>query len=317
MSNNGCSVTLPVEVSVVAMIDIVASSNSPQCASSDSELRLFASDGYSSYSWTGPDGFISGEQNPVIYPVTEDVEGTYIVTVFTTTCGTVITTTDVTVNPLPEPTLAGPLTPCINSTGNVYTTELGMSDYIWQVTGGTITSGLGTNSITVTWYDGGTQVVSVNYGLPITGCRADEPTELPVTVTEPIPTFTAGPVSVCVLSTGNTYMTETGMTNYQWIVSPGGQITEGGGNGDNSVTITWNTVGAQSVSVNYTTPNGCTASALTLLNVDVKPLPVVTLSDLLQYAHYRQVMFTLPQQECQIMYGTFQPGVQLLPEEAQ
>ena len=39
----------------------------------------------------------------------------------------------VTINPLPVPGLAGPNSVCLNSTGNIYTTEAGKSNYIWTV----------------------------------------------------------------------------------------------------------------------------------------------------------------------------------------
>jgi hypothetical protein len=59
------------------------------------------------------------------------------------------------------------------------------------------------------------------------------------------------------------------MTNYTWIVSAGGTITAGGGTGNNTVTVTWNTTSAQTVSVNYTNSNSCTASSPTVYNVTV------------------------------------------------
>jgi len=42
------------------------------------------------------------------------------------------TVKNVTVNPLPVPTITGNASACINSTGNVYTTESGMTGYIWS-----------------------------------------------------------------------------------------------------------------------------------------------------------------------------------------
>ena len=66
----------------------------------------------------------------------------------------------------------------------------------------------------------------------------------------PAPTL-AGPISVCAGSTGNVYTTQAGMTNYIWAVSAGGTITAGG-TSNSTVTVTWNTAGAQTVSVNYT-----------------------------------------------------------------
>ena len=58
------------------------------------------------------------------------------------------------------------------SSGNVYTTQSGMTGYTWAVSsGGTITSGQGTNTVTVTWNTAGTQTVSVTYtNSSITGC---------------------------------------------------------------------------------------------------------------------------------------------------
>jgi hypothetical protein len=59
------------------------------------------------------------------------------------------------------------------------------------------------------------------------------------------------------------------MTNYTWVVSAGGTITAGGGTANNTVTVTWNSATTQTVSVNYTNSNGCTASAPTVYNVTV------------------------------------------------
>ena len=122
---------------------------------------------------------------------------------------------------------------------------------------GTITSGAGTNSITVTWTTAGAQTVSVNY-LNSFGCAATVPTIYNVTVNPlPVPTI-AGNTSVCAGSTGNVYTTETGMTGYSWSVSAGGIITAGAGT--NSITVTWNATGAQTVGINYTNSNGCTGA---------------------------------------------------------
>jgi len=90
----------------------------------------------------------------------------------------------------------------------------------------------------------------------------------------PIPAI-SGPVVACEGFTGNVYATQPGMSNYTWTVSAGGIITSGGSPADNSVTITWSTPGAHQVAVNYTDPNGCTASSPAGFEVTVNPaLPV-------------------------------------------
>lgn len=181
----------------------------------------------------------------------------------------------VTVNPVPVPTITGSNKVCAGSTGVVYTTQSGMTNYIWTVsTGGTITAGgtSSSNTVTVTWNTAGAQTVTVNY-TNSSGCRAASPVSFPVMVYAlPRPTLT-GPVSVCAGTAGNVYTTQAGMSNYVWNVSPGGTITAGGTSTKNTVTVTWNTVGTQMVSVNYTNSSGCTAAAPVILGVTVNALP--------------------------------------------
>ena len=63
------------------------------------------------------------------------------------------------------------------------------------------------------------------------------------------------------------------MSDYAWQVSPGGTITAGGISTANTVTVTWNTAGPQSVSVNYMDQNGCTGAGPAVHNVTVNPRP--------------------------------------------
>ena len=105
---------------------------------------------------------------------------------------------------------------------------------------------------------------------------AASPVSYPVTVNPlPVPTIT-GPSPVCEGTTGNTYTTEAGMSNYTWNISSGGTITAGAGT--NTITVTWNTAGAQNVSVNYANLNGCTAQAPASFSVTVSPVPSPAIS---------------------------------------
>jgi hypothetical protein len=181
---------------------------------------------------------------------------------------------NVTVNPLPVPTLTGPLTVCSGATGNLYSTQAGMTAYTWIVSaGGTITAGIGTNTITITWNTIGVQIVSVNY-TNANGCTAGLPTTISVTVNPMAAPTLTGPTLICAGVTGNVYTTQTAMINYIWSVSGGGIITAGGTASSNTVTVTWNTSGAQTVSINYTNSSGCTAIVPTVFNVTVNPLPI-------------------------------------------
>ena len=201
--------------------------------------------------------------------------GTVIIQVTANGCNgpSAMVTRAVIVSPIPTPTVTGPVSVCINSTGNVYTTQASMSNYTWLVSaGGTITAGGGTgdNAVTITWNNTGTQTVSVNY-TNAGGCTANSPTIYNVTVNAvPVPTIT-GQTNLCVNSGYYNYTTEPGMQNYSWVVSSGGTINYG--SGTNQIQVSWIGAGAQTVSANYSNGVGCTAPAPTVLNVAVNPVP--------------------------------------------
>jgi len=236
------------------------------------------------YNWTLPPGatIVSGENSNSIYVNFSYTALPGIIQVTgINTCGAGVPSPGFMVNvkPVPIPTITGSSSVCIGSTGMIYHTETGMTNYIWNVSsGGTITSG-GTpvdNTVTVTWNSAGPQTVSVNY-TNAHGCIAASETVLPITVhTLPVPSV-IGPSIVCAATSDNVYTTESGMTSYVWNVSSGGTITSGGTSSDNTVTVTWNTAGPQSVSVNYTNTHGCTADNSTELAVTVNPRPIASI----------------------------------------
>jgi hypothetical protein len=230
--------------------------------------------GATGYDWTLPTGVsitsgsntnsITVDYSPVSVSGNIEVAGT-------NSCGTGLSSTlAVVVNELPIPTISGPVAMCLNSTGNVYITESGMSSYVWNITGGTITAGAGTNSITVTWETAGLQTVTLNYANSY-GCFASTPSLYAVNVNAlPVPTI-SGETVACESSAYLDYTTEAGMTNYVWDITPGsGTITQ---TGTNVVTIFWTAPGAKWVSVNYVNANGCYAATPTVYNVTVNPLP--------------------------------------------
>jgi len=69
----------------------------------NSELQLFASDIPNvSYLWTGPNGYSSDLQNPIIQNITSTNNGIYTVTVNQNNCISLPDSVEVNVNPLPE-----------------------------------------------------------------------------------------------------------------------------------------------------------------------------------------------------------------------
>ncbi|MCX6281791.1 MAG: right-handed parallel beta-helix repeat-containing protein [Bacteroidetes bacterium] len=229
----------------------------------------------SNYNWTVPAGatIISGTgTSSIVVNFSPTASSGNITVTGTNFCATGTTgTLAVTVNTMPVPTIAGSPGTCIQSANNVYTTQTGMSSYNWTVSaGGTITAGSGTSAITVTWGTTGTKTVTVNYA-NANGCSALVPGSYTVTVNPlPSPAIT-GTSTMCANSGYYTYTTEPGMTGYTWAVSSGGSIYAGANT--NIVTITWNSAGAQTVSVNYNNANGCQAASPTVMNVTVTDIP--------------------------------------------
>ncbi|MBK7761850.1 MAG: SprB repeat-containing protein [Bacteroidetes bacterium] len=84
VTDGACSATASYTITQGNIIDINPTNNSPLCAGSD--LNMFAtpsggSGTYTNYSWAGPNGFNSIQQNPTITLATIDATGTYTITV--------------------------------------------------------------------------------------------------------------------------------------------------------------------------------------------------------------------------------------------
>ncbi|MEI7522672.1 MAG: MBG domain-containing protein [Mariniphaga sp.] len=209
------------------------------------------------------------------------------------TAATATSSTSATVNGLPAPsfTVQPGATACVGS--NVtYTTQSGQSNYTWVLPGTLntdylITSGgIGTSSNTVTlqWLTSGSKTVTINYN-NAGGCPAAAATSSTATIVNalPAPTFTVQPGSSACVGSDVTYTTQSGQTNYTWVV-PGVlntdySITSGGiGITNNSVTLKWLTTGSKTVTINYNNANGCSAgSATSSTATTVNPTPTIAI----------------------------------------
>ncbi len=231
--------------------------------------------GMSAYQWTIGEGgnLISGAGTNFIHVLWTSVGAKSVTVTYTNPAGCTSTTPGlkiVTVANL-NPTIDGITEVCEGVAGVVYTTQPGMTNYAWSVTaGGVITSGHGTNSIIVSWNSQGMQAVSVNYSNGF-GCTAPNPVNLLVTVHPVIFPSVNGSTTVCTNSGNYPYTTQPGMINYLWSLSSGGVIT--GGQGTNTILISWTSSGAHSVMVSFSNANGCVSATPGTLPVTVNSGP--------------------------------------------
>ncbi len=111
--------------------------------------------------------------------------GTYTVTLYVRHNDNRTDTTRkaITILPSPVPTVTGPATAAIGQT-TTYTTQVGMTGYIWSVSSGGAITGGGTsidNTVSITWNTAGIHHVFVNY-TNSSGCSAASPAVIQVTV---------------------------------------------------------------------------------------------------------------------------------------
>jgi len=239
--------------------------------------------GMTGYTWSVTSGVINSGSGTNSISVTWTTVGNGSVSVnFTNANGCPAqspTVFPVTVNPLPVVTLSGTTEVCVGGTGT-YTTESGMSNYLWQVSpGGIITTPNPSTShtITVQWTQSGTGWVKVNYD-DGNGCSAAQPTQLTVNVWSlPTPAILTGPASVCHNQTAQ-YTTTSGMSNYSWSLNPPSAGTLTGAN-TATVSVQWNNTGTQNITatltVSYTDNHGCTGTG-SGMQITIKPRPTAT-----------------------------------------
>jgi hypothetical protein len=149
----------------------VASNNGPICVGQT--LQLSASTiASAAYSWTGPNGFASSQQNPSVSSATVAASGTYSVTATVAGCTSSLATTNAVVNSSPSSTITAPASVCPNSGGNTASVpDAGVgATYSWSITNGTITGGAGTR--TITFSAGGSSTVALSVTVQKGGCSS-------------------------------------------------------------------------------------------------------------------------------------------------
>ena len=195
------------------------------------------------------------------------------------------TVLNVTVNPLPGAagTITGTSAVCGGATGIAYSVApvANAITYVWILpAGATVSSGSGTNSITVDFAANASSGDIIVYGNNLCGNGSSSPA-FPVTVT-PLPgnpgTIT-GQTEICQGTSGVVYsiVPIVGATSYNWTVPSGATIVSG--SNTSSITVDF---GMTAVSGNVTVngSNSCGTGEISTLSVAVNPIPAAPEIDL-------------------------------------
>ncbi len=262
-ATSGCLSTALTSVVVNPLPVAFPTNNGPVCEGTVLTLTG-APGGMSSYSWTGPNGFVSVQQNPVFASATAAMAGIYTLTITNVNGCRGSATTAVTINPLPVATATnnGPVCaglPLILAGG-----PLNMTSYSWTGPNGFLsTSQSPTVSLTSTVAMAGVYTLTV---INNNGCRNTITTTAVVNAL-PVP-IVANNGPVC----AGTPLTLTGgpggMTSYSW-TGPSGFVSP-----DPSPVVSplATTAMAGVYTLTITNSAGCTNSAATTAVVSTAPV---------------------------------------------
>ncbi len=264
ITSGGCTSTSGSSTNVVVNptpTAATASSNSPVCQNAMINLAATTVTG-ASYSWTGPNGFTSTDQNPIISNAQSVNAGTYSVTTLVSGCGSAASTTSVVINPSPVialGTITNPTT-CSSTNGSIQVTGSATGNLIWTGTSSGSQTGV-TLPATIPNLGSGSYMIHLTNA---SGCSSNT---LSQTLSGPsapsTPTVTAsGPTTFC--SGGSVTLTSSAAATYLW------------SNGATTQSITVSASGSYTVTVGN--GSGCVAtSAATTVTVNPAPaVPTIT-----------------------------------------
>ncbi|HEY2322973.1 MAG TPA: putative Ig domain-containing protein, partial [Thermoanaerobaculia bacterium] len=175
------------------------------------------------------------------------------------------------VHAVPDVTISAPSEVCSGSTGVVASVPANLSaTFSWGITGGTITSGQGTNSITFD-VPANSPGVSLIVSATANGCSNGNSANVTVDNLA-TPAFTA-PSFICASSTNNAAsVTATSGATYTWTVTNG---TLTGGQGTSSITFTAGASGSTNIHVSA---NLGTCTYTNSVSVPITAVPDVTIT---------------------------------------
>lgn len=246
-----------------------ATSNSPICLGNPINLSGL---GGTTYTWSGPGGYSSNTQNPVIAVASLTNSGNYTLTVTNANGCTNSVVTNVVVNPLPVIVVNNP-TVCLGSS------------FTLTATGGTAYAWVGPNAYNSALQNpsfvNATSNLSGNYTVTVTSAQGCTNTAIANVSVVPLPTVSISGANVLCSqnfngSTNTVALTASGAANYTWTL-PGGFAGMPNLN-SSPITITPSITTIQSIAtVSVLGSSGtCTSSAIYTLTINPNPIIAVT-----------------------------------------
>lgn len=236
-----------------------------------STIYLTATGGASTYSWTGPSGFVSSLQNPTVTASATPGTYTYSVTASNGCGSSPVSTISITVAAGTDQTAGVTVSPiCSGNTINLTCTNTlsVVTHYSWTGPNGFTSTSQDPNISNATTAATGTYTVICTEG----ACSVSSTVAVTVNSTPSAPS----PITESDSLTGTTYAgpacdpgcMAVGQTlnfsvpanpgyTFNWVVTNGNIVS---GAGTNSISVQWTAAGTNEITVTQTSPSGCTSS---------------------------------------------------------
>ncbi|WP_425421172.1 GEVED domain-containing protein [Phaeodactylibacter xiamenensis] len=272
---NGCREDVTVTTATIDCSCAVAAAPSANTPCVGDALNLMANpSGAASYTfnWSGPNGFTSTDENPIINMATVAAAGSYSVTVTdasAVTCSA-IETVSVTINALPTVTLNDPADVCIDGSDMNFTaTPMGGTFSTTAPAGFTPNNAAGTAVLDVSAAGAGTYDVTYTF-TDGNGCEASQTVSVEVFA---LPTVTLNdPADVCIDGSDMNFTATPMGGTFSTTASAG--FTPNNAAGTAVLDVSAAGVGTYDVTYTFTDGNGCEASQT--VSVEVFALPTYT-----------------------------------------
>ena len=256
-----------------AIAGLAATSGTGAIICNNNTIALNASGtNVNNYSWTGPNGFVSSEQNPSVSNATVAASGTYTVAA-NNACGSQTATVSIEVDTVIE-NLASAASPddtiCEGNTLNLNASGTNVNTWNWTGPNGFTSAQQNPSIASAVTANSGDYIVAASNAC---GSVSDTISVL-VNAIPGKPSIIIGSLTICGNDT-TTYSVPAvpNATAYNWTLSGSGTIVSG--QGTTSVNVSWGaTAGSYDLSV--TASNSCGASAASSITVNLQaPVPVM------------------------------------------
>ncbi len=254
----GCSAASSTVVVINANPTVTASNSGAYCAGETIRLTATAT-GATSYSWSGPNGYASAQQNPTITNATTNNGGTYNVVVSNASGCSASASTVVAVNANPIANASNGGAYCAGQTISLQTTATG--SFAWSGPNGFTSTSQNPTIANSTTANAGTYTLVVTNA---NSCTAQATTNV---VVNAVPTVTASNTGAyCAGETISLRANGTGITSYSWSGPNGFSSTN-----QNPTIANATVANAGNYSLTVSNANGCQAESSTTVVVNANP----------------------------------------------